>query len=149
MVGDDCLIRKAQSADGDAVKACIDEAYAVYTNRISDLPAVSDGVDQEIVENQVWVAIERDEIIGCVVLVWENDCVKLANLVVHPDHSGKGVGRKLVDFSENEAVIRGYSEMRLNTHAAMPENIQLYIHLGWCETDRDGNTVHMRKHLVA
>lgn len=144
---EDYLIRKARLSDVDAVVACIEEAYAIYTNRISDLPSVSDGVEQEIAENRIWVASDRDKIIGCVILVMEDGYVKLANLAVHPDHNGKGVGSKLMGFSESEAMNRGYGEMRLNTHAAMPENVKLYIHLGWHETGRNGNAVQMRKYL--
>ncbi len=147
MGSDDCLIRMAQPADAGAVIACIDEAYAIYSNRISDLPAVSDGVAQKIAKNRVWVVSDRDKIIGCVILVMEDDYVKLANLAVHPDHSSKGIGRKLMNFSESEAVKQGYDEMRLNTHVAMPENVRLYIHLGWHETGKNANTVQMRKYL--
>jgi GNAT superfamily N-acetyltransferase len=137
----------AQDADVDALVICINAAYAKYNNRISDMPSVSDNCADEIAANRVWVVTERDEIIGCVILFMEDDCVKLANLSVHPDHSGKGVGRKLMAFSEREAMKRGHSEMRLNTHAAMPENIQLYTHLGWHKSGRKGNTVQMVKSL--
>lgn len=143
----DCLIRMAQSADLDAVIACIDEAYAIYSDRITDMPSVSDGVDQEITENRVWVAVKKDNIVGCVFLVFEDKYVKLVNLAVCPDHNGMGIGRKLMDFSERETIKLGYNEMRLNTHAAMPENIQFYAHLGWHETGSSGNTVQMIKFM--
>ena len=35
--------------------------------------------------------------------------------------------------------------MRLNTHAAMPDNVALYQHLGWETSGQHGNTVAMRK----
>ena len=73
--------------------------------------------------------------------------MKLANLAVHPNHGGKGIGRKLTELSELEAKRQGYDEMRLNTHIAMPENVQLYEHLGWEEVSRSSNTVSMRKLL--
>ena len=58
-----------------------------------------------------------------------------------------GIGRKLIALSESEAKKQGYGELRLNTHVAMPENVQLYVHLGWEEVSRDGNTVSMKKTL--
>ena len=73
--------------------------------------------------------------------------MKLANLAVHPDHGGKGLGRSLIELSEREATRQGFDEMRLNTHVDMPDNVQLYQHLGWVEVSRNGNTVFMKKHL--
>jgi len=140
-------IRRAQPLDADALVACIEQAYAQYTDRITDLPAVADGCDEDIKNNHVWVAVAGTNIIGCVVLIPNEGFLKLANIAVHPDHRGQGLGRKLMDFSERQAKNQGCAEMRLNTHAAMPENIQLYSHLGWRETGRDGNSVFMKKLL--
>ncbi|NKB58958.1 MAG: GNAT family N-acetyltransferase [Alphaproteobacteria bacterium] len=140
-------IRKAQLTDADALASCIDAAYAQYAERISDMPPVSEGCAEEIAENLVWVAVEGNEIIGGLFLVSRDGFMKLANLAVHPDHSGKGLGGKLIALSEKAAKKRGYSEMRLNTHVAMPENVQFYSHLGWEELSREGNTVSMRKIL--
>lgn len=140
-------IREAELSDADALAACISAAYAHYANRISDLPDVSDGIEDAIVENQVWVAVESDAIVAGLILVPQDDAMKLANVAVHPDHGGKGLGRELIALSEREAMRQGYGEMRLNTHVAMPENVHLYAHLGWEEISRDGNTVSMRKFL--
>ena len=142
------IIRPAQAADACALAACIDAAYAKYAERISDLPAVSDGCAQDIADNQVWVAAQSDEIIAGLVLVAGNGFMKLANLAVHPDHGGKGLGRKLIELSEHEAKRQGFSEIRLNTHVDIPENVRLYQHLGWAEVCRNGNTVSMRKQVT-
>ncbi|MBV1868983.1 MAG: GNAT family N-acetyltransferase [Marinosulfonomonas sp.] len=137
-------MRKARIADTDALVACIQAAYAQYKDRISDLPAVADGCAEDIQKNQAWVAVEDDKIVGCVILNPGDGFLKLANLAVDPDCRGLGIGRLLIDFSQQEASDQGFSEMRLNTHAAMAENIQLYTHLGWRETGRVGNSVAMK-----
>lgn len=142
------IIRPAQAAEASKLAACIDAAYAKYAERISDLPAVSDGCAQDIADNQVWVAAQSDQIIAGLVLVAGNGFMKLANLAVHPDHGGKGLGRKLIELSEHEAKRQGFSEMRLNTHVDIPENVRLYQHLGWAEVCRNGNTVSMRKQVT-
>jgi ribosomal protein S18 acetylase RimI-like enzyme len=122
-------------------------AYAQYAERITDLPSVSEGCAEDIANNQVWVAVQGDEVVAGLVLVAGDGFMKLANLSVHPDHGGKGLGRKLIELSEREAKRQGFSEIRLNTHVDMPENVRLYQHLGWAEVSRSGNTVSMKKHL--
>jgi len=141
------VIRPAQAADANALAACIDAAYAEYAERISDIPSVSDGCVQDIADNQVWVAVQGDKVIAGLVLVAGDGFMKLANLAVHPDHGGKGMGRKLIELSEREAKRQRYRQMRLNTHVDMPENVRLYQHLGWAEVSRSGNTVCMQKYL--
>ncbi len=144
---DNWIIRRARRSDANVLAKCIDEAYAQYANRIPDLPSVSDGCAEEILKNHAWVAVEGNNIIGCLFLVPEDAYLKLANVAVHPDHGGKGLGRKLIALSEKEAKVEGYCEMRLNTHAAMTKNIRFYIQLGWHEIGRNGNTVQMKKIL--
>lgn len=109
-------IRKATLADAEAVAACIDAAYAGYANRITDLPPVSDGCADEIKQDRVWVAIHENEIAGALFLVPLDGFMKLANLAVHPEQGGKGMGTELIAFAELEAIRQGYTEMRLNTH---------------------------------
>ena len=142
------VIRKALLADSGALAFCIDAAYAKYQKRIPDMPQVSEGIAADITHNQVWVVEENNQIIAGLFLVPKDGFMKLANLAVHPDHEGKGIGRKLTTLSEREAKQQGFSEMRLNTHVAIPENIQLYEHLGWAELSRSGNIVSMMKKLT-
>lgn len=143
----DVQIRPARLADAAALTACIDAAYTKYTKRIFDMPAVAEGIAEDIADNQVWVAEQDDEIVAGLVLVPQGLFMKLANLAVHPNHGGKGIGRKLIALSEREARRQGFDELRLNTHVDMPENVELYRHLGWAECSRQGNTVLMVKHL--
>ena len=112
------------------------------------MPMVSDGCAEDIAINQVWVAVQGDEVIAGLVLIAGDAFMKLANLAVHPDYGGKGLGRKLIELSEREAKRQGYAEMRLNTHVEMPENVRLYEQLGWAEVSRSDNTVSMKKYAL-
>lgn len=141
------VIRTAQSADAVDLAACFEAAYARYAAQIPDLPAVSEGCADDIRSNQVWVALLGGEIIAGLVLVTGEGFMKLANLAVHPDHCGKGLGRELMRVSESEARKQGFDEMRLNTHVKMPANVRFYQHLGWVVVSSRGNTVCMRKGL--
>lgn len=143
----DWTIRPAHLHDAPALARCIDLAYAAYTGRIVDLPPVSEGIAEDIAENCVWVAELDARIVGGIVVIVRGDHLLLANLAVVPEAGGKGLGRALIDRAEVEAHKRGLPEIRLSTHSAMPENIGLYSRLGWIETGRVGNKVHMSRRL--
>ena len=138
-------IRRAEHGDADALSACIDAAYAQYAARITDLPPVSVDCAAEIAKYQVWVAEIEDDVVGGLVLIPEEGFMRLANVAVHPDHKGVGLGRALINLAETEAFDQGYRELRLTTHVDMPENILLYAHLGWEKGRQHGNKVSMKK----
>jgi len=140
-------IRKADNRDADALSACITAAYAEVAARIADLPPVAENCAEEIAAHQVWVAEARNAVVGGLVLVPSPGFMLLANVAVHPDHQGSGLGRALMALAETEASAQGYAELRLNTHKDMPENITMYRHLGWQQSGRDGNKVSMTKRL--
>ena len=140
-------LRRAQARDSDALAACIDAAYSIYAARIGDLPAVSEGIPHTIENHRVWVAEIDHDIVGGIILIPHDDFMILENVAVHPQHTGLGLGRALMEKAEAECSELGLHEMRLSTHQAMPENVRLYEHLGWQETDRSGNKVHMKKKL--
>ena len=142
------VIRRAVPSDSDGLAACLDAAYAQYAARIADLPSMSADCAEDIARYQVWVAEAAGAIAGALVLIPEKGFMRLANVAVHPDHRGTGLGRELLALAETEAVRQGYDEMRLNTHVDMPENVALYTRLGWQQTGRDGNKVSMNKDLA-
>ena len=141
----DWTIRRADIRDADRLSRCIDAAYAQYTDRIRDLPQFSANCAGEIAKHLVWVAEAEGEIVGGLVLVPGDGFMLLANVVVHPDKRGTGIGQQLLTLAESEAVGRGYAEMRLNTHVEMPENIRLYARNGWAEMGRAGTKITMKK----
>jgi GNAT superfamily N-acetyltransferase len=143
----DWTIRRAEIRDADRLSRCIDAAYAQYTDHIPDLPQFSADCAGEIANHLVWVAEADGEIVGGLVLVRRDGFVLLANVVVHPNNRGTGIGQRLLTLAERETVGRGYAEMRLNTHVQMPENIQLYARNGWAEIGRTGTKVTMKKNL--
>ena len=62
------------------------------------------------------------------------------------------MGRRLLAFTEAEALRRGYREIRLYTHQTMVENQRLYASIGYEETGRGTKAgydrVFMRKPLI-
>lgn len=147
MPGKTWIIRPAQLPDTDALTRCIDAAYAIYTARITDLPAVSDGVANDIETHRVWVAELEGSVVGGLILIPHDGYAVLANIAVDPASSGLGVGRDLIECAEEACRTHELRELRLSTHTEMPENVRLYEHLGWKESGRSGNKVHMIKAL--
>jgi ribosomal protein S18 acetylase RimI-like enzyme len=131
------MIRPADAIDTDAVRALVRRAYAHYVIRLGREPGpMRDDYAQRIADGQVWVLEEAGELIGVVVLSERPESFLLQNVAVAPAGQGKGYGRRLITFAEQEAKRCGRDELQLYTHVLMVENIALYQHLGFREIGR-------------
>lgn len=137
-------LRRAVARDSQEVADCIEAAYSIYANRIEDLPAVSAGIDEAIQHKRVWVAVMKC-IAGTLILVPRENYLILENVAVHPDYTGIGLGRALIDQAEKDCRELGLREIHLSTHVNMPENIAIYTRLGWTEMGRTDSKVNMSK----
>jgi N-acetylglutamate synthase-like GNAT family acetyltransferase len=105
---------------------------------------------EEIALYQVWIAEEQGQILGGLVLVPKEDHMLLANIAVHPDYQGKGMGRSLLELADAETLDQGYQELRLYTNKSMNENTAMYKRSGWVEmkcNEQEGHRILMRKPL--
>ncbi len=60
-------------------------------------------------------AYDNDSLIGCLVLVpIDERTMKMRQLVIETHHQGEGIGKKLVDFSENFTLEKGCSTIILH-----------------------------------
>jgi ribosomal protein S18 acetylase RimI-like enzyme len=79
------------------------------------------------------------------------DHLLVENIAVHPGAQGRGLGRALMSFAEQEAARCGLTRMALVTHEAMTENRAIYARLGYAEVERraeDGyRRIYMEKPL--
>ena len=142
-------IRKAKISDADALTACMQAAYNIYLSRLDGvtLPPMNVDYEEEIRSYPVWIAESDKLLVGGLILVAENEYMSIANIAVHPEFQGNGLGRGLMEFGEKEAKLNGYSELRLATHILLTENLSLYIHLGWSEIGRDESRIFMKKDI--
>ena len=148
----DAAIRPAEAANAPAVAACVAAAYEMYVARIGKPPGpMLDDYAAAIANHRVFVLGEAGAVIGALVLIRQAGGLLLDNVAVHPDHQGRGLGRRLIDFAEAEARREGYAALDLYTHEAMTENIAMYRALGYAETGRrvehGYRRVYMRKPL--
>jgi ribosomal protein S18 acetylase RimI-like enzyme len=55
----------------------------------------------------------------------------ITKLVVNPVWQNQGIGRKLMDFAENEAIEKKYTSIRLDAYSGNPRAINLYEKRGY------------------
>jgi ribosomal protein S18 acetylase RimI-like enzyme len=145
-------IRPALPDDAAAVAACVRAAYAGYVALIGREPAPM-GADYAalIAAAAVWVAHDAAEVVGVLVLHERVTALLIENVAVHPSRQGRGIGRALVAFAEEQARAAGLAEVTLYTNARMTANLRFYPALGYAETGRraeDGfDRVFYRKRL--
>jgi ribosomal protein S18 acetylase RimI-like enzyme len=55
----------------------------------------------------------------------------LLSICTHPDYSGRGIGKALMEAFRAESQARGYKTMRLSAHLGNNPAIALYKKCGW------------------
>jgi len=142
-------IRSAEQKDSNALQNCMELAYSSYQRRMEGkrLPPMDVDYSCEIRDFPTWVAEFDGKLVGGLIMVFEKGYASIANIAVHPEFQGQGLGGGLMDFAETKAKENNYSVLRLATHILLTENVSLYLHLGWKEVDRDSIRVYMEKEI--
>jgi ribosomal protein S18 acetylase RimI-like enzyme len=136
--------------DLPAIRAVIDAAYARYLPRMEKPPApMFRDYGPSIEAGTTWVT--GSPVTAVLTLYPRDDHLYVENVAVDPSAQGRGLGRALMEFAEQEAARRRLSRMALVTHEAMAENQAIYARLGYVETERraeDGyRRIYMEKAL--
>ena len=132
------MIRTAKPDDLPGIEDCVDAAYAIYVERIGGRPKpmLADYAAQ-IRAGVVNVAVDgTGEVQGYIICYARLGTMMLENVAVSPRHQGKGVGKRLIAFCEEEAQRANCQAIELFTHVQMTENRALYARLGYEEIDR-------------
>lgn len=142
-------IRHATVEDSGGLEKCMQSAYASYRARMEGkrLPPMDADYRSEIENYPVWVVESEGNIIGALIMDFDNDRASIANIAVSPEFQGQGIGGRLMQHAEVQARERHLSELHLATHVLLDENLSLYRHLGWEETGRDESRVYMKKRI--
>jgi ribosomal protein S18 acetylase RimI-like enzyme len=130
-------IRPAEPGEAETVRAIARDAYARWTPRLGreSSPMQAD-YTEVIAERRAWVLEVEQKLVGFVDLKDDPTALDIANIAVLSAHQGKGHGKRLLAFAEEEAKRRGYGEVRLYVNALMAENIAIYEHVGFSEIER-------------
>ena len=127
--------RLARSDEADALCQLVTDAYTHYIARMGKPPGpMLDDYARRIADQQAWVLDIDGMIAGLIVLEENGEALLLDNVAVSPAAQGKGYGRTLIAFAEQEARRRLFIELRLYTHVLMTENIALYERIGFRKT---------------
>jgi GNAT superfamily N-acetyltransferase len=146
------MIRPALPTDQERIEAIVEAAYSPYLTRMNRKPApMVDDYAARIAAGQTHVLEEDGAIVGILVLEPGDGFLLLDNIAVDPACHGRGLGKRLMDFTEDEARRQGYRAVELYTNEVMVENITRYLHLGYVETKRERvagyDRVYLRKAL--
>ena len=148
------MIRRARPADRAVVEGIVNEAYAIYIDRIGKPPGPMLDDYGALIEAGAVHLLEPagHPVAAIIVLLGKADHLLLDNIAVRRDRQGQGLGRQLIAFAEDETRRLSHTEIRLYTHVTMVENIAVYTRLGFAETGRghDGgyDRVFMTKRLA-
>jgi len=130
-------IRRADPADGAALRAIALAAYRRYVPRIGRAPApMTADYATAVLAGHAWVAVQDDRVIGFVILTPQLDHLLLENVAVRPAAQGRGVGARLLALADDEARRLRLPEIRLYTNEVMTENLAYYPRHGYIETHR-------------
>jgi ribosomal protein S18 acetylase RimI-like enzyme len=143
-------IRLATPSDLPAIRAVIDAAYTRYLTRMDKKPApMLRDYAPSVQAGTTWVV--GSPVTAVLTLYPREDLLYVENVAVAPSAQGRGLGRALMEFAEQEAARRGLDRMALVTHEVMTENQAIYARLGYAEIERraeDGyRRVYMEKQL--
>ena len=144
-----------ENPDQPEVRALIGELdryqqalYPAESNHFVDVSTLA--------QSHVRFAVARDaqgRAVGCGAVMLMSDHAEIKRMFVRPDQRGNGVGRKLLEHVEAEALQAGLSMLRLETGIHQPEALALYERAGYVrcgpfgEYAEDPLSVFMEKRL--
>lgn len=142
-------IRMANPDDSEGLEICMHRAYSIYAERMGKqtLPPLETNYADEIDNYPTWVAESNEKIVGGLIMCFKDGLATLSNIAVDSDFQGHGLGRGLMTFAESEAERRGFIKLSLATHMLLTENLAVYKHLGWKETNRKNMRIYFEKDI--
>ncbi|NLS01788.1 GNAT family N-acetyltransferase [Rhizobium sp. P32RR-XVIII] len=135
-------------------------SFAYMNDRI-DPPSSALGLTpQSLAEkaaNEIgYLALEGEDLLGCMFLKQEPECLYIGKLAVAPEAQGGGVGRQLLQIAEGVAKERGLPALRLDTRIELTENHVVFAGWGFARTAEKSHPgfdrityIEMRKALTA
>lgn len=129
------LVRPIVLAEIPLLCEVIHAAYAEYEGRLTP----PSGAHDETVESLTAklkcgagaIAWDGDHAAGSVLFEPRQNALYLGRLAVPPPYRRRGIGALLVDYVEQQALARGFSQITLGVRLQLPENTAFYTKLGY------------------
>ena len=152
--GGEPRLRLATADDVAAIAALVDAAYRDYTPLLGRTPTpMLTDLDAAVRDHDLWVLDDGRRILGIIELIVEADRLWVHNVAIDPTVQGRGLGRRLLGFAEEEARRLALAAIGLLTNERYVANIAMYERYGYRETHREPyrgtDLVHFRKELEA
>ena len=107
--------------------------------------------DHAVRHHIIDLALVDGRLAGLVEMIPRADDLLIENVCIDPGLQGGGLGRRLVEHAEAEALRLGFGMIRLYTNALFTANLGFYERLGYQIESREpfkgGTLVHFRKVL--
>ena len=93
-------------------------------------------------KEQIWLAEEKGEIIASIAIVkYLEDTAQLRWYLVHPDHRGKGIGKKLIGNAVEFCRLKKYKSCFLWTTSELKAAAYLYTRAGFIKTEEKTHAI--------
>jgi GNAT superfamily N-acetyltransferase len=103
-----------------------------YTFLANDEPLSLDFVQQRFQAGQVWVAVDKQNVVvGFAITQEVDDTIYLQEMDVDPAHGRRGLGAALVETVCAWAQLQGHKAISLSTFRDLPWNAPFYTKLGF------------------
>ena len=124
------------------------DAFAYMEGRI-DPPSSLNRIDiaslrQKIIDEVTFVAVDDQQLIGCVFAKLYDDRVYLGKLAVRSDYRGMGLSRQLIARVEKLASECQLAKVELETRVELTENHKLFEHLGYQKVAENAHAGYSR-----
>ncbi len=144
------MIRRAELAEVDVLKAIIKEAYAPVKKQLSRTPAaLSEGLSKiarHIQMGDQYVALVGDTIVGTMRVRLSGTKGIISRLAVLAKYRGRRIGTVLMQYAENLLASRGATIVEVEVYGAVEMQLSFYERLGYKET---GRTVRLKEEIVS
>jgi len=131
-------------------KQNIDQWDDIYPNRITLRNDIEKG-HLHVIENETgiagFIALSPEELpeYNDVHWIYCGRVLAVYRLTIDPEHQGRKLASRLMDFAEKEAELKGFDTIRLDAFTENPQAVALYERRGY----RKAGTVHFRKGLFS
>ena len=130
----DIRLRPFQADDEAAFRRLNEEWIAAYFGiEEKDRVTLGDPVGQILQPGgAIFMAVYDNTPIGCCALLWMRPGVfEVAKMAVERTHRGRGIGRKILEYTMAQAMALGATSLYLETSNKLPNAIHLYQSLGF------------------